>query len=335
MLDPTAIDSIHDSEADFCSGCRALELRVEKLEAMLAAAQVQPVDSQLGTTACYWICVGVHALFAFLGCANEMFVTLAWTAFLPFIATLAVCHVLTTRSILHRFGRTVLSCTIIVSVSLLALQLGEIAEPSDILPFLLMVLPPAITASWLTGKLFVWVAGWRIVPPGKLSTLIKLQIRHLMICTLVVAGLLAVGRATLGPEDWDSDYLMMAVFAVVPCMFCTVITSVLARSIMTKSKGQLALSLTLISLTSLIAVVLLTMLLTILAGEFDSESMILTSLYSLPMIISMMLSSLGTFTLMKSAGYTFTSNKLEKARRLETEPSSARDVYSLKPTAPR
>ena len=111
-IDPAAPNR-PSSQAGSCQGCLELAVRVERLEAALATQRVVDTTT-LSTTACYWTCVGVHAVALFIMYAVEVLLQFGMMGTIGAIATLVAVQVISTRPIHIRTARTLLT-TLIVS----------------------------------------------------------------------------------------------------------------------------------------------------------------------------------------------------------------------------
>jgi hypothetical protein len=315
------------SESTTCEGCQALTARVEQLEEVVAqrllergsasSFQVEP----LNTTACYWICVVSHAVVVFLTSVNMMFAPFAFPVILAPFATLSICHVLSTRPVHLRVLRTLLSASVVASISLAGLSYADAGEPLELLPFLLFYGTPTFLSGWFVAKLFVWISGWRFFAPGHSETMPKLQIRHLLACTLGIAVMLGIGKSLQIDltSDVGLDSLPTLFFACLPVMLCTATGCFMLRTILTQSGGRMILELFAIALVTTATAFLGTTFTFVLFGQADFESILGLSVYGVPLLLGIGLSAGGTFAMLRAAGYRFTSTKLQGLRsKLQT-----------------
>lgn len=306
-----------ETDLEMCEGCRELTLRVERLETLLQQQRKPQVAPVLGTTICYWLCVGVHAFFAFALSANEGLVTFGMMLFIGSVATLTVCQVLSTRTIHMRLGRTLLSVNIVGWSSLIGLWLGDVAEPLEALPFVFAFFPPAFASAWIVAKMFVWVRGWRIVPPHHSPEHPRLQIHHLLLCTLLVAAYLAISRTLFDDiKDWiDTDVMITLAYLCIPTVACTLVSCLLLRIVFAATAPRVVLGSILLVVGSTILMAVACFAIVLLAGEASADAEILVALlvYAIPLSFGVLLSSGGTFAMMRIANYRFVCGSTESA----------------------
>ena len=130
-----------------------------------------------------------------------------------------------------------LSASLVSAAAIAGMWLGDIAAPSDVIPFILMLAPPVFASGWIVAKAFVWTRNWRIVPPGYSAKYPKLQIQQLMLGTLLCAAYLASSQLLVEDlESWfEEDLITTAVYLCVPSAVCAVISCLLARIMMDPS----------------------------------------------------------------------------------------------------
>lgn len=305
-----------------CTGCEELELRVARLERASATSSLGD-ETKLGTTMCYWVCVGAHGMFAFFASCVPQFIAYCLPISIASLATLSICHVVSTRPVGHRSLRTILSVAVVMLPMLAGFYLSQGIDVTDLFSILFFFAPPAIACCWLIAKLFVWIAGWRIVAPSGSVNHPKLLIRHILVTTLLMAGVFAISRGfEIDPESVaGNDILMLVVYACLPAAFCTCIGCFLARNIFTKSGNQLVVSLIVLSVISTVVLVGLIAAILGVVGELETESFLYLAFYGLLTVAGIGLSTGGTFVMMRLAGYEFKSNKLLKeAVGLEVAP---------------
>ena len=309
------------TETTTCDRCKALTARVEQLEKVVAQhlADHGSISSLQGapinTTACYWICVVSHAVVIFLVSVNMMFASSSFPLVLASFATLSICHVLSTRPVHHRVLRTLLSISVVASASLAGFSFADIAEPLEIIPFMLIYGTPTFLSGWFVAKLFVWISGWRFFAPGQSETMPKLQIRHLMACTLGIAVMLGIGNFLeidlTSDIDIQNDSLHTVLFVCFPVMLCTAASCFILRTILNQSSGRMVLELfTIAVVTTVVGIVGITFI-CVMIGETDFDSVFNISLYNIPLLLGIGLSAGGTFAMLRAAGYRFTSTKLQ------------------------
>lgn len=301
------------SPQEACAGCRELTARVERLEAALAARPLGTgplTDSTaLTTTACYWTCVGVHACVLFLMYAVEPLLQFGLMGTIGAVATLVAVQVLSTRPIHVRTARTLLTTLIVTFAAMLGLWVGQDAEFMEIMPFMLLMYPPVFASGWLVAKLFVWVGGWRVVPPGKSSEYPRLGILHLLLCTLVIALYLGLNRLLIQDiSDWiGEDVAGTLAYICIPMALCTVVACVLARILLVESIPKAIVACALLGVGTTITMLAVCILIFALWGEFsfDAEIMLGLLIYSIPLTLGVFASAGGTFSLMRVAKYRF------------------------------
>lgn len=294
---------------NICAGCRSLTLRVEQLENRLATLTSDSVAApHLGTTACYWICIGVHAFAVFAAMGTPLGVTFGGIAILSAFGTWSVCHVLATRGFTEKILRSCLSASIVTAAALVPLVLIIELDYEDFFPMLLLGLPACMLSGWIICKLFVWVRGWRIVPPGYQSEYPRLQIRNLLVVTLMVAGYLALIRLSVDElsDLVDDELLMMTVYAVIPTSLSTLFACFWARILLTSRTGKIARNLVLMLLvTPLVLGLFYLGLIASIQGfsSIDLESMLTIPVYAMLATILLGTSPVFSFVMLRSAGY--------------------------------
>ncbi|MGI9472066.1 MAG: hypothetical protein ACR2NZ_11065 [Rubripirellula sp.] len=310
-IDPGS-DSERSSSSETCQGCRELTTRVERLEAALAEQQVvrsiSPDASALGTTACYWTCVGVHAAIIFLLYANEALLQFGLMGTIGAVATLVAVQVLSTRPVHIRTARTMLSAGIAVSAAFFGLWIGQDAEVADLMPFLLLMFPPVFASGWMVAKLFVWVGGWRVVPPGSSAQHPRLGIQHLLLCTFLFACYLGVNRLMIDDMDdlLGEDLVSTLIYLCVPMGFSTVVACVLARILLVESAARALWRCVLLGIGTTIGMLAIcVLLLALFEFSFDADIVLGLLLYSIPLTIGVFASAGGTFSMMRLANYSF------------------------------
>ncbi len=301
-----------DPQALPCVGCRALTERVEKLERQLAELESKEivVRASLSPAAHYWICLAAHALTVFGVCASSMFYAYATIVFLGAIGTAAVAHVFSTRSVAEKTMRTLFSSSVVAGSGLLALGMNEEAGLDGFLPALLLYVPPIVVASWFVAKLFVWVRAWRLVPPGYPSEAPKLQIRHLMISTLMIAIYLGAVRYAVGDQEeyWSIEVFAMLAYVALPVGFVTLFSCVLARIMLTARRRHIVRNAILFAFSTVIAAFFSYAGLLVIMGEglsMDADEMVGLAIYAIVGLAAIFISPVFTFALMRSAGYRF------------------------------
>lgn len=300
-----------------CPGCRELTLRVEQLERKLEHLTRLEASDQIGTTACYWSCVGGHALIAWLMFSSEPFVQIAFMLCVGAVSTLTVCHVFSTRPIHLRVLRTFLSVSVVAVAAFIGMWMGELASPADLFPYLAVYLPPILAAAWFVAKLFVWIGRWRIIPPGHSSRYPRLQIQHLLLGTLLFAAYLAARQwLEVDFRDlFDNGLLSTVIALLVPLFLSVTVSSLLARTILTVPNRRLGLTICILACCTAITAVLMCMAF-VLTYYDDDQGMDLSLVvglmsYLAPMCVGVFFSSGGTFAMMRLAGYRFVSGNGE------------------------
>ncbi|MFK8112678.1 MAG: hypothetical protein AB8B91_10760 [Rubripirellula sp.] len=291
-----------------CEGCRELAARVERLEHALRLSQqeAEPPLNPLGTRSCYWICVLAHALFASALFTTSEFVVYGLMLSAGAVATMTVCQVFSTRPVHVRSLRSALSIGIVSSAVVWTMWIADVAEPFDILPLLFACYPPIFVSSWLVAKVFVWSRGWKIDPPGQSAKYPQLRIQHLMVCTLLVAAYLGIARMFFSTSlAWDGgEFLGMVLYGCVPTIISTTLSCLLARIILGRSgKGRKLGLAILIGGLALLMLCLIPMI-SLFFGEGWNWAMITSlSLTMLPLLVGVVISSGGTFAMMRFANY--------------------------------
>ena len=290
---------------DICAGCEELTLRLERLERRLAELEYPSREQSFSTLHCYWLCVALHALVAFAGIDDEG-LTFGYRFLMGACGTLAVCHVLTTRPVLEKFGRTLLAVIVVSLSMMLSGWISEMMEPIDLLSALSVYLPIMIVSGWLTAKVCVWTRGWRIIPPQGNREFPKLKIGDLMLVTLLAAAAFGAGRWALGDDEVGlAELLNVSLFLSLPVVTSAVISVFLARVQLTQrptvSFGALAMVMPL----ALIAVTLVYVLLRGLMTDWGLDDLYQLIWYSLTTTMIGMVSPVFTFSLMRAARYRF------------------------------
>lgn len=305
---------VSDSERlSHCDGCKELAERVERLEQLLADRGLDVTPHNLSTTECYWICIGMHAMGVCILCAAEPLVQFGMMMSLGAIATLVVTQVFSTRPIHQRILRTLLSVSLVVGAAMMGLWMGDVAAPSDVFPYALMLFPPVFASGWIVAKLLVWTRGWRIVPPGYSTSYPKLGILHLMLCTMMCAVYLAANRMMVDDlESWfGEDFITTIIYLCVPAAACTAISCCLARILLERSSASAWLRCLALAVASVACMSVLVLGLFATAGVFtvSGEIVLALMLYVLPLIGGVFVSSGSTFALMRIANYRFARNE--------------------------
>lgn len=303
-------------DADVCEGCRELTARVEQLEQALAIQQAANDPQTLSTTACYWICVGVHALAALLMYSSDELVQYGMMLSIGSMATLVVCQVLSTRPVHLRVLRSLLSICIVAAAAMLGMWFADMTEPSDVFPFLIIMFPPVFVSGWIIAKPFLWFAGWRIVPPGYSTQYARLQIRHLLFGTLMIAAYLAIGRSSSSViEGWLGDELAITVaYLIIPTMVCTLVSCLLARTMLAAPAPMVAAYCLALAIGSVVVMTLaFAVVLTLISDmSINREALVGLSMYAVLLSVAVFASSSGTFAMMRIAKYRFYSNRLAR-----------------------
>ncbi len=289
---------------EVCAGCRELTLRVERLEARLAAGF--DVGSQaLGTTACYWICLAVHAVVTFTLCSSAFTVSIAMLPLLGAFGTAVVCHVLSTRPILEKSLRTLLSFSLVILSAVIPMQIAGVMDMTDIFPTVMIYSPPMFFSGWFVAKLFVWIRRWRIAPPGYNTELPKLKIRHLMGSTLVVAVYLGGTRYLASGEiDFSGTELLLGMaYVAIPTAVATILASVMARLILSR-RGHLIRNLLLFTTITFISGMLIYAIISMYSGtEIGGEEMMMLVTYGVALLVGLLASPAFTFAMLRQSGY--------------------------------
>lgn len=306
MVEPELLDPSQDMPLlDTCQGCQELKLRVQRLEKDLEALKRPSPTPILGTTACYWITVAAHCLLlGTLGMAVEA----VGFAVYPFIAgaigSLAVCHVLPVRTIVHKFARTCLSATIVSTCLLLPVWVTSGVEYASLIAFPLFYLPPAFLSAWFIAKLFVWIRGWKILPKGHDGTVPMTSIWDLLTLTFIAAVYLAMCRLVLASDsiDMDTEENWYLVAVCLAAAIAGSLTSILtARGLLTENGirfrwlfGAAIYAFSIVGAMSTIA---------LLTGDASVGDLLIFMASFLPWSLAILVSPVITFALMRVAGY--------------------------------
>ncbi len=291
-----------------CDGCRQLAQRVERLEKQIREIQDRGVISaNLGTTSCYWICMGVHVFGTFCLFSNMFLIQLGIVSLVGACGTAAVCHVFSTRSIPEKTLRTLLSCGIVASAAVLALAMQDSLDIAEFFPALLLYLLPMLVSGWFVAKVFVWTRSWRLVPPGYPDDYPKLQIRHLMACTLFVAIYLGVARWAIDDvsELLGDDVVLVFAYIAVPMVLATLFSSILARILLSRKSTKIVRNLCLFSAAMVLLVVVGYCAVYVWFGgeSVDMDELVLIVVYMFIGLLGLFASPVFTFAMLRAAGY--------------------------------
>lgn len=293
---------------DICAGCAELTERIERLERRLSQLDSPPAQAALGTTLCYWLCVGFHALLCFGSFGSDNTASFAYIFVIGGCGTLAVCHVLSTRTFIAKTARSALSLAIVTSTIGLTMWLTDQNDLEDLFQVTALYLPVLVFAGWIVAKSFVWTRGWRIIPPGGSKQFSKPSIRDLMMITVVAAILFGAFRFTIGDvaDDLADEWMAFLIYIAAPVGTASLITVFLARVILSPrewvSIGQLILAI----FAAIGSVILLYAMLLGLDGvDGDFSDLTTLLIYCATSAGLGMISPLVTFALMRSAGYRF------------------------------
>jgi hypothetical protein len=191
--------------------------------------------------------------------------------------------------------------------------MGDVANPSEIAPFLLIYFPPIFAGGWLVAKLFVWIRGWKIVPPRYSSQYPRLQIQHLLLCTFFFAAYLAVGQLLeIDAADWIDIGMFATLFYLgIPLIVCVSVSSLLAKIVLSVPSERVVFRVLLLAFFSTLLLALVCLAVVPLLTDFtmDWETTLGLFVYIAPMGVGVFASSGGTFAMMRLAGYQFASGK--------------------------
>lgn len=304
------IDSAHENGdaklTEMCDGCRELTSRVDRLEAALAARE-NSNDGGLTTTVCYWACVAPHGFAAFMMLGSEVLVPFGLIVSLASLPTLAVVQVFSARPLHQRLLRNFLAASVVALCGIAGLWIADVATPGEVIPFMLLLSPPAFFSGWFVAKVIAWNRGWLIVAPGQSVDRPRLHVRHLLLCTSLVAVYLAAARLVLSDSTiWmGSDVLTVALIIALTTMGCTVVASLMARILLAHSRTSLVLKLTALIVAATIGTSGIVMLIVLFLSQFtlDWEILFTSAIYSLPMTAWVIASTGWTFTMMRIADY--------------------------------
>lgn len=301
--------------AGSCEGCRELTARIERLEQAFALSAASAGSYRMGTTRCYWICVGAHALSTMMLFCSEALIQLAMMMSIGAVGTLGVCQVLSTRPIHLRLPRTLLSTSVVATAAVLGMWVGDVAEPTDVLPGIVVLFPPAFAGVWLVAKLFVWIGGWRIVPPNHATEYPRLRIQHLLLCTMLAAAYLALGRTMSAEiEGWLNDDLnVMIVYLLVPTTICTIVSCLMARIVLSSPTAYIVSRALVLGFATIpLMAITFALALACLGGlDVDWQSLLGVMPYAIPLTIGACASSGWTFSMMRLADYRFRSHRCD------------------------
>jgi hypothetical protein len=294
-----------------CEGCRERTARIEQLERRIEELEDGSVSQpNFAATRCYWICLATHAVITLGLFLNPYTIQIGIVTTIGFLGTLSACHGLSTRSLPARLWRTVVALTVVIGSAMIATSMQGGIDVSEMALMILFYLVPMLLTGWFVAKIFVWTRGWRLVPPGGTSESAKLQIRHLMIWTFVVAVLLTAGRLAVGDqtEVFEGDVLVAVLWAAVPAVVSTLIGCVLARILLSRSNRKLVRKLFAFAAVSLVLVVgtyfaVLGAMGEISADGVDLQSFVIISLYVVFAVFGLMASPVFTFVMMRTANY--------------------------------
>ncbi len=301
---PTADQSAETS----CAGCRQLTARVERLEQQLLSSQSdRTAVPRLATTSCYWICIVVHAVCIFLLYSSPYLIQLGMVAMIGALATVTVCHAFSTLAIPGKILRTLLSCSIVIASALIAMSLQEILDVSEFMPFVLVYTPFFFASGWFVAKLFVWVRGWKIVPPGRETAAPKLQIWHLLTCTSFAALYLAVTRFMV--DDWTDlvapESISVMLYVDLSVMIAALLSCLLARIILSHRGERMGRNLVLFAVAVFGLSVTAYGVVAVLSGlDFtDADTILGLTVYFVLAVLGLLASSTFTFVMLRLAKY--------------------------------
>ncbi len=311
----TDVPSASDGVSSVCQSCAELTARVEQLERQLElqlAGQRDDLanESKMTPTKCGWVCIMVHAFVAFCMFTSIYAMQLGILFLAGSFGTVIASQVFSTRSIPVRLLRTVFSVGIVVAAVMAALGFQDVDQVSGIVPLVLVVLPFIAAAGAFVAYCFVWTRGWKLVPPGSPNLSSKLQIRHLLACTLLVAIYLSALRFwadEISDAAVDEDTLAIMFYWAIPVVICTLGSSVLARIILSHRHQRLGKRLGIFLGGAFGLIALLTAALFAVSGEAlgSNTMMVGVLIYSNVITFFVFLSPLFTFLMMRSAKYRF------------------------------
>ncbi|MEO8270800.1 MAG: hypothetical protein ABI557_13840 [Aureliella sp.] len=293
---------------DVCAGCSELSARVERLEIAMESLRGVVPAQQLRTTACYWITLGVHCFFFWILSAGiEMLAMHLYAALSGAVGSLAACHVLPIRPVTHKFLRSVLSVALVGTAVMLPLMVAADLELVAVLPLLLIYVAPCFAAAWFAAKLFVWLGGWRIVPPGHSNNWPPMKIRDYFVVTLIAALYFGACRAMLSGNNVElSDPQSMYILAAIACagLICASVATLMARGLLMHPPAIGWRWLFAASGVLIAVFFCLTGYSALQSEGLEGMSQwVVYSAFCLTYVLMCMLSPLTTFLLMRSAGY--------------------------------
>lgn len=314
-----------------CSGCSELSKRVEKLESQLAMLLSNSMvhEPTLGTTSCYWVIIFLHC-FVGLFMMTGIGYLIAYPFLLGALGTWVVCHALPLRSVLMKWLRSILSLFVVLSACAIPMMAMEV-DVADLLP-LLLFLPMVALPALLGAQAWVWIAGWRIMPPSQQAKEIP---RFRIVDIFAVTALAAVYAALFQFADFEDYDIDLAdggwIYVGLLVALSTLIgfgAAMIARAFLAPGKvSKLWLMFAFLAI-GVPAVGLTFFMLGMAEGLDDLGTVLLTFLlYGVGGVAILLASPVFTFFMMRIARYRITSSRMRPST-IERSVSLAADEQS-------